>query len=81
MKFSKLNARFNKLLNQAGKGKAVKPKKLEKLQQLLSDKKSRYEAKLDSTTDPKKRKSLETKLKVVCAQLEKSYNLYETGTD
>jgi hypothetical protein len=75
MKFTILSTRFNKLVNKVSKGKKIKPQKLEKLQQLLSEKKSRYEAKLASTQDPEKRKSLEIKLKVVSAQLEKSYHI------
>jgi len=42
---------------------------------LLSEKKSRYEAKLDATDDPDKRHKIETRLRVVNAQLEKSKHL------
>ena len=54
---------------------SIKPEKLEKLQQLLSDKISRYEAKLAANPTSGKQSKLETRLKVVRAQLEKSRNL------
>jgi hypothetical protein len=81
MKFSKLVDKFDKLVFKQEKGKRVKPKKLQKLQQLLVDKKSGYEKKLDSTEDPDKRKKLEIKLSVVNAQLEKSYLLQSDHQD
>jgi len=75
MKFSELVEKAEKLVGKHEQGKRIKPKKLGKLQQLLSDKKSRYEAKLAETDDPGKRKKLETRLRVVSAQLEKSKQL------
>ena len=75
MKFSELVDKAEKLVGKHEQGKRVKPKKLDKLQQLLSDKKSRYEAKLANTDDPGKRQKLETRLRVVSAQLEKSKQL------
>jgi len=75
MKFSELVDKAEKLVGKHEQGKRVKPKKLDKLQQLLSDKKSRYEAKLAETDDPGKRNKLETRLRVVSAQLEKSQQL------
>jgi len=75
MKFSELVDKAEKLVGKHEQGKRVKPKKLDKLQQLLSDKKSRYEAKLAETDDPGKRNKLETRLRVVSAQLEKSRHL------
>ena len=62
-------------VNKQALGKRIKPEKLEKLQQLHVDKKSRYETKLEATQDAAKRKKLETKLKVVDAQIEKSKKL------
>jgi hypothetical protein len=75
MKFSELVEKAEKLVGKHEKGKRVKPKKLDKLQQLLSDKKSRYEARLAETDDPGKRHKLETRLRVVSAQLEKAKQL------
>ena len=75
MKFTELVEKAEKLVGKHEQGKRVKPKKLDKLQQLLSDKKSRYEAKLANTDDPGKRQKLETRLRVVSAQLEKSQQL------
>ncbi len=75
MKFSKLVDKFEKLLNKREQGKQFKPEKLQKLQNLLDDKKSRYEAKLATLEDPEKYKELETRLKVVKMQLDKLGNL------
>jgi len=75
MKFAKLAEKYKKLVDNYEQGRHIKPEKLGKLQQLLADKKSRYETKLESTMDPEKRTRLETRLKVVNAQLEKSKQL------
>ena len=75
MKFSRLVEEFEKYVSKKSLGKRIKPEKLLKLRQLLVDKKSRYEAKLEATQDAGKRKKLETKLKVVGAQIEKSKKL------
>ncbi|MDH3633538.1 MAG: hypothetical protein OES20_02425 [Gammaproteobacteria bacterium] len=75
MKFSELVEKAEKLVGKYEKGRRIKPRKLDKLQQLLSDKKSRYQAKLAETDDPGKRQKLETRLRVVTAQLEKSKHL------
>ena len=75
MKFSKLVGKFEKLAGKLKKGKQIQPEKLQKLQQLLSAKKSRYKEELKSTNDPEKRKKLKNRLKVVAAQLKKSEKL------
>lgn len=75
MKFSELVDQFEKLVHKHEKGSSIKPKKLNKLQQLLEEKKSRYQAKLNATDDPDKRQKLERRLRVVNAQLEKSKHL------
>lgn len=75
MKLSKLVDKIEKLVHKHEESGQVKPKKLDKLQQLLTEKKSRYQAKLDATDDPDKRQKLETRLRVVDAQLEKSKHL------
>ena len=75
MKFSRLVDKFESLVNKLDQGSSIIPEKLEKLQQLLEAKITRYEAKLDVTEDPGKRRKLETRLKVVAAQLEKSRKL------
>ena len=75
MKFTKLVDKFKKLLDSHEQGGHITAEKLEKLQQLLTDKKSSYETKLETTMDPEKRTRLETRMKGVNAQLEKSKNL------
>ncbi len=75
MKFRKLIDKFKKLIDSHEQGGHITAEKLEKLQQLLTDKKSRYESRLETTKDPGKRTQLETRMKVVNAQLEKSKNL------
>ena len=75
MKFSRLVDKFENLVNKLDQGGSIIPEKLEKLQQLLEAKITRYEAKLAATQDPEKRRKLETRLKVVAAQLEKSKKL------
>ena len=77
MKFSELVEKAEKLVGKHEKGKRIKPTKLDKLEQLLNDKKSRYQAKLAETDDPGKRHKLETRLRVVSAQLEKTQQLQE----
>ena len=75
MKFSRLTDKFENLVNKLDQGSSIIPEKLEKLQQLLETKIARYEKKLAATEDPEKRKKLETRLRVVAAQLEKSKKL------
>ena len=58
MKFSRLAEKFEKLSGKHKKGSAIKPDKLDKLRQLLGDKKSRYREKLDATDDSDKRQKL-----------------------
>jgi len=82
MKFSKLVEKYKNLVANYEQGKHITPEKLEKLeklQQLLAEKKSRYEAKLEATQDLEKRTRLETRLKVVNAQLEKSKHLLSSN--
>ena len=79
MKFTKLVDKFKKIVDSHEQGKQIESEKLEKLQQLLTDKKSRYEEKLETTTDPEKRTRLETRMKVVNAQLEKSKHLQSSN--
>lgn len=79
MKFTRLVEKYKKHVDNYEQGRRIKPGKLEKLQQLLTDKKSRYETKLEATQDPEKRTRLETRLKVVNAQLEKSKNLQSSN--
>ena len=78
MKFTKLVGKFEKLLHKHEKGDSIEVEKLTKLQQLLSDKRDRYQASLDTTEDEGKRKKLETRLRVVNAQLEKAEKLPAT---
>lgn len=79
MKFTKLLNKFEKLVKKHEKGVSIEAEKLTKLQQLLSDKRDRYQANLNTTEDAGKRKKLETKLRVVNAQLEKSKKLPSTN--
>ena len=78
MKFSKLAEKFEKLVGKHEQGSAIKPDKLDKLQQLLGDKKSRYQEKLDATDDSDKRQKLERRLRVVSAQLDKLARLSQS---
>lgn len=75
MKFKKLVGKFEKLVEKHEEGHEVKPGKFDKIQSLLIDKKKRYEEKLASIEDPEKRHKLQTRIKVVDAQLEKSRRL------
>ena len=79
MKFTKLVDKFKKLVDSHEQGGHITANKLEKLQQLLADKKSRYEEKLETTSDPEKRTRIETRMKVVNAQLEKSKHLQSSN--
>ncbi len=79
MKFTRLIDKFEKLASKHEHGSRIEPEKLGKLQQLLIDKRSRYETRLAATTDPNKRKKLETRLKVVAAQIEKSKQISPAG--
>jgi len=72
MKFTKLSTKFNKLLKKKKKGKSIKPEKLHKIVELLNQKKSRFEEKLKTDVSGEKRSSLESKLRVVNAQIAKS---------
>lgn len=75
MRFSRLRDKLENFFGNLEQGRSIKPEKLGKLQQLLRDKISRYEAKLAASLDSGKQSKLETRLKVVRAQLEKSRNL------
>ena len=79
MKFSRLIGKAKKLVDSHEQGHPVESAKLSKLQRLLGEKISRYQAKLEETDDPKKRKKLQTRLKVVNAQLKKSKQLPTRG--
>ena len=75
MKFSKLIGKVKKIVDSHEQGDSVESAKLSKLQRLLGEKISRYREKLDATEDPQKRDKLQTRLKVVNAQLRKSKQL------
>ncbi|MCP4765453.1 MAG: hypothetical protein GY875_04210 [Gammaproteobacteria bacterium] len=75
MKFSRLIGKAEKIVDSHEQGHPVKSAKLSKLQRLLGEKISRYQAKLEEMDDPKKREKLKTRLKVVNAQLKKSKKL------
>ena len=75
MNFTKLSTKFNKLLKKQKKGKKLKPEKLEKLQELLQAKKLSFENKLKTDISDEKRNSLQSKLKVVTAQIAKAKEL------
>lgn len=72
MKFTKLNEKYDNLARKKAKGKSINSEKLAQLQQLLIDKKTRYEEKMKSSEDADKKYTLETRLKVINAQIEKS---------
>ena len=72
MKFSRLIEKAEKFADKVQQGRQVEPKKVTELQGLLSDKIARYEARLKEDMTEQKRDKLETRLKVVRAQLQKS---------
>ena len=78
MKFSRWIEKAEKLTDRVKQGRRVKPKKLAELQRLLSEKIARYEARLKDDMVEQKRNKLETRLKVVRAQLLKSERLGAT---
>lgn len=75
MKFTELSTKFNKLLKKQEKGKKLKPKKLEKLQELLEAKKLSFEEKLKADISNEKRTAVQSKLNVVKAQIAKAKEL------
>jgi DNA-binding transcriptional MerR regulator len=75
MKFSKLVDKIEKAFDSHEQGDRVKPKELSKLERLLAEKLARYREKLKETDDPHKRDKLQTRLKVVKAQLKKAGKL------
>jgi hypothetical protein len=75
MKFSRLIGKAEKIVDSHAQGHPVKSAKLSKLQRLLGEKIARYQEKLEATEDPQKREKLQTRLKVVNAQLQKSRQL------
>jgi hypothetical protein len=75
MKFSRLIGQVEKIVETHEKGHAVGSEELSELQQLLTEKISRYQSKLEETEDPQKREKLQARLKVVQAQLQKSKQL------
>jgi hypothetical protein len=75
MKFSRLIGKAEKIVDSHEQGHPVDSAKLGKLQRLLGEKISAYEARLGDTDDPQKREKLQTRLRVVNAQLQKSRQL------
>ena len=79
MKFSRLIERTEEYADRVRQGRRIKPEKLAELQGLLIDKIARYEARLGDDITELKRDKLETRLKVVRAQLHKSEQLATTS--
>jgi hypothetical protein len=79
MKFSRLIEKAEKFGDKVQQGRQLEPKKLTELQGLLGDKIARYEARLEEDMTEQKRNKLETRLKVVSAQLQKSKQLKATS--
>jgi hypothetical protein len=75
MKFRKLIGKAEKIVDSHEQGHPVENEDLARLQHLLAEKISRYEARLKTIEDSKKREKLQTRLKVVNAQLKKSEKL------
>ncbi|MCP4332788.1 MAG: hypothetical protein GY785_09045 [Gammaproteobacteria bacterium] len=75
MKFSKLIGQAERLVETHQQGNSVGSEELSELQRRLTAKISRYQAKLEEVEDPQKREKLQTRLKVVSAQLKKSKQL------
>ena len=72
MKFTKLSSRFKKLISSDKKGKKINAEKLTKLIDQLESKKDIYKHKIQGEKDTGKLKLLNTRLKVVTAQLKKA---------
>ena len=79
MKFSRLIEKAEEFGDKVQQGRQVEPEKLTELQGLLGDKIARYEARLQEDMTEQKRDKLETRLKVVRAQLQKSKQLNATN--
>ena len=79
MKFSRLIEKAEQFGDKVQQGRRLKPKKLTELQRLLGDKIARYEARLKEDMTKQKRSKLETRLKVVMAQLKKAKQLSATS--
>ena len=75
MKFSKLVGQAEKIVETHQQGHSVGSEELSELQRRLTEKISHYQAKLEEVEDPQKREKLQTRLKVVNAQLQKSKQL------
>jgi len=75
MKFSRLVGQAEKLVETHQQGHSVGSEELSELQRRLTEKISHYQAKLEEVEDPQKREKLQTRLKVVNAQLQKSKQL------
>ncbi len=75
MKFSRLVDQAEKIVETHKQGRSVGSEELSELQRRLTEKVSHYQAKLEETDDPQKREKLQTRLKVVSAQLQKSKQL------
>jgi heterodisulfide reductase subunit B len=79
MKFSRLIEKAEQFGDKVQQGRRLKPKKLTELQRLLGDKIARYEARLKEDMTKQKHRKLETRLKVVMAQLKKAKQLSATS--
>jgi len=75
VKFKRLIEKIEQFVSYSEQDKHIDSEELLKLQQLLTEKKLRYEARLANNQDPEKQSKLQAQLKVVDAQLEKSKNL------
>lgn len=75
MKYKKLVGKVDEIAEKREQGKKVESSKIEKVRQLLTEKKARYLEKLEATEDEGKRSKLATRLRVVEAQLQKSERL------
>ncbi|MCG6890778.1 MAG: hypothetical protein LJE92_14425 [Gammaproteobacteria bacterium] len=79
MKFSRLIDKVEKIADKYQQGDQVDSQKLTELQSLLGDKIARYQARLEEDMSEQKRDKLETRLKVVRAQLQKSQDLKKSS--
>ncbi|HUV21178.1 MAG TPA: hypothetical protein VMZ32_05275 [Gammaproteobacteria bacterium] len=79
MKFSRLIDKVEKIADKYQQGQQIDSQKLTELQSLLSDKIARYQARLEEDMSEQKRDKLETRLKVVRAQLQKSKDLKKSS--
>ncbi|HEV8078679.1 MAG TPA: hypothetical protein VGP45_09865 [Marinobacter sp.] len=80
MGFKDLIARLDKALGEHDKGKSLKRKELERLEQALKKKQAKYHRRLNSGSPEETSAQTKVRLRVVAAQLAKLHELMEQNT-